>query len=297
MLKLFLLFFLSLSLLPFISCSDDYESFVYAGCSETKYTPGSPYQLNVESLLTSLSKAAESSTYANDTSSTASSADPAYGLFQCRADLPISDCDSCIRSALSQLSALCPAATGGGVQLRSCFLRYDKESFIGKPDNTLLYKRCGGAAAGGYASNIFGMRDAALGSLTTAPPTGGSYRVGGAGYVQAMAQCVGDLSPQECSDCVESAVAQVKAACGFAVGADVYLGKCYLQYWSNGAYPSRHDHVDETGKTLAIIIGILAAVALILVFLSFIRRAGSRGLYSFFYSISLMHPWTKISFI
>ncbi|XP_038976524.1 plasmodesmata-located protein 7-like isoform X2 [Phoenix dactylifera] len=271
--KLYLLFFLSLSFLPFISSSDDYKSFVYAGCSQTKYTPGSPYQLSVESLLTSLSKAAESSTYANFTSS---SAEPAYGLFQCRADLPISNCDSCIHSALSQLSALCPGATGAAVQLRSCFLRYDKESFLGKPDDTLLYKRCGGAAAGGYASDVFGLRDAALGSLTAAPPTGGSYRVGGAGYVQAMAQCVGDLSPKECTDCVESAVAQVKAVCGFAVGADVYLGKCYLQYWSNGVYPSRHNHVDETGKTLAIIIGILAAVALILVFLSFIRRAGGK---------------------
>lgn len=242
MAKLYLLFFLSLSFLPLMSSSDDYKSFVYAGCSQNKYTPGSPYQSNVESLLTSLSEAAGLSTYANFTSSSASSADPAYGLFQCRGDLPISNCDSCINSALSQLSALCPVATGGAVQLRSCFLRYDEESFLGKPDNTLLYKRCGGATPGGYASDVFGLRDAALGSLTTAPPTGGSYRVGGAGYVQAMAQCVGDLSPEECSDCVESAVAQVKAACGFAVGADVYLGKCYLQYWSNGVYPAGHDH-------------------------------------------------------
>ncbi|XP_038973625.1 plasmodesmata-located protein 6 [Phoenix dactylifera] len=286
--KLSLLFLLSLFFLPFISSlddynsvakrKDDYNSFVYAGCSQ-KYTAGSPYQVNVESLLTSLANAAEFSTYANFTSSSASSATPAYGLFQCRADLPISNCDSCIRSALTQLSALCPGAAGAAVQLRSCFLRYDNDSFIGKPDNSLLYKRCGGDAPGGYASDVLGMRDAALGSLTAAPPAGGSYRVGGAGYVQAMAQCVGDLSSKECSDCVESAVAQLKAVCGLAVGADVYLGKCYLQCWSNGGYSSRHGHGGEAGKTLAVVVGLMAGVALIIVFLSFIRRAGNSGKY------------------
>nr|XP_010932572.1 plasmodesmata-located protein 7 isoform X2 [Elaeis guineensis] len=274
-LSLLFLFFL-----PFISSSDDYKysitikkddynSFVYAGCS-LKYTPGSPYQLNVESLLTSLVNAADFSTYANFTSSTASAAAPAYGLFQCRADLPLSNCFSCIRSALNQLSSLCPDAAGATVQLRSCFLRYGNESFLGKPDNTLLYKRCGGDASGGYASDVLGLRDAALGSLTAAR---GSYRVGGAGYVQAMAQCVGDLSAEACSDCVESAVVQLKAVCGFAVGADVYLGKCYLQWWSNsGVSSSRHGHGDR--KTLGIVIGLMVGLVVIIVFLSFIRRAG-----------------------
>ena len=62
--KLSLFCLLFLFFLPFISSSDkrkdDYNSFVYAGCS-LKYTPGSPYQVNVESLLTSLANAAEAS--------------------------------------------------------------------------------------------------------------------------------------------------------------------------------------------------------------------------------------------
>ncbi|OAY79303.1 hypothetical protein ACMD2_00024, partial [Ananas comosus] len=41
------------------------------------------------------------------------------------------------------------------------------------------------------------------------------------------------------------------------------------------AYLVRTLGVDEAGKTLAIIIGLMAAVALIIVFLSFIRRAGN----------------------
>jgi hypothetical protein len=34
---------------------------------------------------------------------------------------------------------------------------------------------------------------------------------------------------------------------------------------------------DESGKTLAIIIGLVAAVAIVIVFLSFLRRAGGVG--------------------
>lgn len=45
--------------------------------------------------------------------------------------------------------------------------------------------------------------------------------------------------------------------------------------------------VDEAGKTLAIIIGLMAAVALIIVFLSFIRRAGNGEFHLHFYSIFL----------
>ncbi|RZR95056.1 hypothetical protein BHM03_00023855 [Ensete ventricosum] len=224
------------------SASDDYTDFVYAGCSQPKYTLGSPYQLNVDSLLTSLANAAAFSSYANFTSSAAGGSFPAYGLFQCRGDLPFSDCESCVRSGLSQLSAFCPSAAGAAVQLRGCFLRYGNDSFLGKPDTSILYKKCGPAAAGGYNSDQLGMRDAALADLTSGA-SGGSYRVGAAGYVQAMAQCVGDQSPKECDDCVAAAVAQLRAVCGFAVAGDVYLGKCYAKYWSNGVYTtSKTDH-------------------------------------------------------
>ncbi|CAL9748462.1 unnamed protein product [Musa acuminata subsp. burmannicoides] len=256
------------------SASDDYTDFVYAGCSQPKYTLGSPYQLNVDSVLTSLANAAAFSSYANFTSSAAGGSFPAYGLFQCRGDLPFSDCDSCVRSGLSRLSAFCPSAAGAAVQLRGCFLRYGNDSFLGKPDTSVLYKKCGPPAAGGYNSDQLGMRDAALADLTSGA-AGGSYRVGAAGYVQAMAQCVGDQSAKECDDCVAGAVAHLRAVCGFAVAGDAYLGKCYAKYWSNGVYTtSKTDHGDEAGKTLAIIIGLMAGVALIIVFLSFLRRAG-----------------------
>ncbi|XP_020681361.1 plasmodesmata-located protein 6-like [Dendrobium catenatum] len=265
------------------STADDSTSFIYAGCSQPKYAPNSPYQYNVESLLTSLDNSASFSSYSNFTSSAASPSPPIYGLFQCRGDLPLPDCSACIRSALSRLSALCPSAASAAVQLRSCYLRYGNDSFLGHPDTALLYKTCSSGLDSGVDSVDFLVsRDGAFSSLTGA---GSSYRVGTAGGVRAEAQCVGDLSGAECSDCVGAAAAQVKASCGGAASGEAYLGKCYIRYYSVGARPyaygnggsggSAGGEHDETGKTLAIIIGLMAGVALIIVFLSFIKRSGN----------------------
>ncbi|CAL9067317.1 unnamed protein product, partial [Musa banksii] len=278
--RLLLIFLFACVAPPSASASDGYTDFVYAGCSQPKCTPGSPYQFNVESLLASLANAAAYSSYANFTSTAAASSSPAYGLFQCRGDLPFSDCHSCVRSALSQLSSLCPSAAGAAIQFRGCFLRYGNDSFLGKADTSVLYKKCGPPAGGGYNSDMLGMRDAALADLTS-DSARGSYRIGAAGYVQAVAQCVGDQSAKHCEDCLAAAVAELRAACGFAVAGDAYLGKCFARYWSNGVYTSKTDHDDEAGKTLAIIIGLIAGVALIIVLLSFLRKAGNYGLLSF----------------
>uniref|UniRef100_J3MD00 Gnk2-homologous domain-containing protein n=1 Tax=Oryza brachyantha TaxID=4533 RepID=J3MD00_ORYBR len=47
--------------------------------------------------------------------------------------------------------------------------------------------------------------------------------------------------------------------------------------YAYGFVPHTYSDHDESGKTLAIIIGLVAAVALVIVFLSFIRRAGGVG--------------------
>ncbi|KAK3159024.1 hypothetical protein QOZ80_2AG0144710 [Eleusine coracana subsp. coracana] len=219
-----------LLLLRTITCDDDSSAFVYAGCSQGRYASGSRYASGVDSVLTSIANSAPSTPYANFTAPTDASL---AGLYQCRSDLPASVCFPCVRAAIARLSSLCAWAAGGAVQLRACFVRYGNDSFLGKQDTTVLFKKCGGApgTAGGAA-----MRDSALGALVAeaAPPEGGGYRAGGSGGVQAMSQCVGDLSAKACSDCVSAAAAQLKAGCGYASAGEVYLGKCYARFWGNG---------------------------------------------------------------
>ncbi|KAG8059518.1 hypothetical protein GUJ93_ZPchr0002g26654 [Zizania palustris] len=210
---------------------DDYFGFVYAGCSQGRYDSGSPYASGVESVLTSVANSAPYSPYGNFTSPSPSSSS-VVGLYQCRSDLPAAVCSGCVRSAISRLSSLCAWAAGGAVQLRTCFVRYGNDTFLGKQDTTVLFKKCGGSP--GDASGA-AMRDSALGALVAAAaPAGGGYRAGGSGGVQAMSQCVGDLDAKACSDCVSAASGQLKSGCGYATAGEVYLGKCYARFWANG---------------------------------------------------------------
>ncbi|CAL5047126.1 unnamed protein product [Urochloa decumbens] len=295
---------------------DDYTGFVYAGCSQARYDPGSQYAADVDTALSSLVNSAGYTSYANYTSPpSASSTGALAAVYQCRSDLPAAVCGGCVKSAATKLSSLCNAAAGAAVQLRACFVRYGNDSFLGKQDTTVLFKKCGGESAGD--TGVVAMRDAALGALgaAAAPGGDGSYRAGAAGYVQAMSQCVGDLGAKACTDCVSAASSQLKAGCGYASAGEVYLGKCYARFWSNAAgggsggvpavgggagtgasngvgggvgganngyayggfVPNTYGQHDESGKTLAIIIGLVAAVAIVIVLLSFVRRAGGVG--------------------
>jgi hypothetical protein len=47
------------------------------------------------------------------------------------------------RSAINMLSSLCSWSAGGTVQLRACFVNYGNDSFLGKQDTAVLFKKCG----------------------------------------------------------------------------------------------------------------------------------------------------------
>ncbi|KAF8021135.1 hypothetical protein BT93_G1536 [Corymbia citriodora subsp. variegata] len=275
-------FLLVLSLLTSPSASDT-NSFVFGGCSQVKYLPGSPYENGVNSILTSFVNNAMFASYNNFTIPTGSipagttSADTIYGVFQCRGDLDQSTCSSCIARAVSQVGTLCTGACGGALQLDGCFVKYDNSTFLGVEDKTVVIKKCG-PGSDNYDSNALARRDAVLGYIGASNGDGGAYkyyRDGWSGDMRAVAQCVQDLSPGECQDCLGEAIGQLKSNCGAARWGDMFLAKCYVRYSEGGDHShADHDHNDddEIEKTLAILIGLIAGVTLVIVFLSFLGK-------------------------
>ncbi|KAJ4824619.1 Plasmodesmata-located protein 6 [Turnera subulata] len=278
---------LSLSLLATPSTSaTTTESFVFGGCSQQKYTPGSAYESNLNSLLTSLVNSAMFTTYNNFTiQSPSSSQNTVYGLFQCRGDLSPGDCGHCVARAIGQLSSLCPVSCGGALQLQGCFLKYDNVTFLGVEDKTEVLRRCGPSV--GYDSDSLTRRDAVLDYVAAGDGSSGAYkpyRTGVSGDVFAAAQCVGDLSAGECQDCLSDAVGRLKTYCGATAWGDLYLAKCYAKFTKGGARSNGggggsndNNNDDEIEKTLAILIGLIAGVALLIVFLSFLRKVCEKG--------------------
>ncbi|XP_057961354.1 plasmodesmata-located protein 7-like [Malania oleifera] len=219
------------------------DSFIYGGCTQLRFTPGSPYESNVNSLLTSLINSATTpSVFAPFNKFTAqgsipsddgAGSGPVYGLYQCRGDLQPSECGQCIVRSVSQLGTLCPNSCGGALQLEGCFIKYDNATFLGVEEKTVVFKKCGPLM--GYNSMALTRRDAVLAYIN-----GGDqfFRVGGSGEIQGMAQCVGDLSTSECQDCLSDAIQRLKTECGAAASGDMFLGKCYARYWEGGDHSS-----------------------------------------------------------
>ncbi|KAJ0043087.1 hypothetical protein Pint_18553 [Pistacia integerrima] len=266
-----LLFLASLFSLSVPSSSSSTDSFLFGGCTEQRYAPDSPYEFNLNSLLTSLVNSATYSSYNNFTILGSSPQDVVYGLYQCRGDLSMPDCATCVARAVSQVGGLCAQTCGGALQLQGCYVKYDNTSFLGVEDKSVVLKKCGPSV--GYEPEAMGRRDAVMAGLANA---GGPYRVGGSGEVQGVAQCVGDLSLDECQDCVSEAIGRLKNDCGTADFGDMFLGKCYARYSTGKGHLALKDHGDKLSndgeKTFAIIIGLLAGVALLIIFLTFIRK-------------------------
>ncbi|KAL3613541.1 Plasmodesmata-located protein 7 [Castilleja foliolosa] len=253
---------ISFQIFSFIPAYSSPDTFLYSGCSQIKYTPDSPYQSNLNSLFTSLVNSATYSSYNKYSVISSSPPDTVYGLYQCRADLSMPDCATCVAQAVTRLGPLCSQTCGGAVQLEGCFVKYDNVSFVGVEDKTVVMKKCG--PSDGIVADELARRDAVLAGLNGA---GGPFRVGGSEDVQGVAQCVGDLSMGQCQDCLTEAIRRLKVECGGAVFGDMFLTKCYASL-------SPHS-VSE--KTFAIVVGLLAGVALVIIFLTFLGRLIGRN--------------------
>lgn len=222
------------------------DTFVFGGCSQLKYTTGSPYEFSVNSMLTSIVNSAAFTTYNNFTIPSSTSQEALYGLFQCRGDLNSADCSRCVARAVSQLGTICPNSCGGALQLEGCFVKYDNTSFLGVEDKTVVVRKCGPSLA--YDSDALTRRDSLLGYLAASDGSYKPYRVGGSGDLSGVAQCVGDLSASECQDCLSDAIGLLKTDCAASRWGDMYLAKCYARYskagdHSNGGNGKRFRHL------------------------------------------------------
>uniref|UniRef100_A0A0D3F856 Gnk2-homologous domain-containing protein n=1 Tax=Oryza barthii TaxID=65489 RepID=A0A0D3F856_9ORYZ len=163
------------------------------------------------------------------------------------------------------------AATGTFIYAGCSPSKYEPNTAFQSNLNSLLSSIASTASSTSRDGAFLSSRDGVLGELQAAA----GYKLSTSGTVQGVAQCLGDVPANDCTACLAEAVGQLKGACGTALAADVYLAQCYVRYWANGYYfRSNSDNSgDDVGRTVAIIIGILAGLALLVVFISFLRKA------------------------
>ncbi|GMI69269.1 plasmodesmata-located protein 1, PLASMODESMATA-LOCATED PROTEIN 1A [Hibiscus trionum] len=279
------LHFLYVSLFPITILGGFFTSFttaadntnlVFKGCADQKFQDASEvYLQNLKSLMSTLVSQSSEKPF----SAASSGADPyaITGLYQCRGDLTITQCYTCVSRIPEMSDKLCGKAVAARVQLTGCYLRYEIVGFKQVPGTEFLYKACGSSKASG--TEFESRRDAAFNTAENGVKSGGNslFYAGQYQSVYVLGQCEGDLGTSDCGDCVKSAFETAKNGCGDSVSGQVYLHKCYISYsyHSNGvptiSSPSGTGTRQSTQRTVAIAVGGVAAVGFIIVCLMFLK--------------------------
>ncbi|TVU01626.1 hypothetical protein EJB05_52899, partial [Eragrostis curvula] len=182
---------------------------IYADCpSNTNYTRGSAFQVNLDALLSSLpGAAAASSGYAENVVGTA----PDQAC-TCRGDVNASDCRACLDAAVRDMATKCTAGEKSAMLVyEACLLRHSNANFFGALDTSLMV----------WLSNTPNTTQPArftwtLGTLMTDLKAKAAYAsprmfaVGSAALtpslnIYGMVQCTRDLVADDCNRCLATA--------------------------------------------------------------------------------------------
>lgn len=281
-LSLYLFFIIITSFPSLTTPAADYTKLVYKGCADQKFQdPSGIYSQNLKSLYDSLLPQSSKKPFSSATAGDGPNA--ITGLYQCRGDLSTAQCSDCIAKIPDIAAKLCGRAVAARVQLHGCYLRYEVAGFKQVSGTQLLYKTCGSIRAQG--TGFEERRNTAFEMVEEGVKSGSSlFYTGSYQSVYVLGQCEGDLSPDDCGDCVKNAVEKVGDECGDGISGQVYLQKCYVSYsyYPNGVpgiSSSSSDDKEGTGgknhtqRTVAIAVGGIAALGFLIVCLLFVRSA------------------------
>ncbi|XP_020589870.1 cysteine-rich receptor-like protein kinase 10 isoform X2 [Phalaenopsis equestris] len=203
-----------LSLFPSPATADP----LYYICGSTRnFTTSSIYSSNLNVLLSTLSSNASATGFATFTKG--SIPDRVAGLILCRGDTDITNCRSCIYTAISDIQQLCPNQKDATIWYDFCLLRYSNQNFLYAPDVTSnikvfmynsqnvsadqlpLFETITPALMGNTS-------DLAVRNTSLLFATGQTLLSTG-DNIYGLVQCVRDLTANDCRTCLQDSVNQI----------------------------------------------------------------------------------------
>ncbi|XXG61857.1 hypothetical protein AAC387_Pa05g0353 [Persea americana] len=249
-----------------ISASDIYD-FVYKDCAKQTFTNSNGFQDTLTSLFNSFSTQSSTTHFYKTSSGAGQTA--VSGLYQCRSDLAFADCNTCVSRVPQMATSLCGDAVAAQIQLAGCSIQYSLAGYPQVSGTQMQYKVCGSSEA-----TFQEKRDKAFSQLEAGFAGGSDFYATTFESVYVMGQCEGDLSGGDCGECVKEALQQAEEVCGRAVSGQIYLFRCYIsyKYYPNGVSGDESSGSgQDTGKTVAIVIGGAFALFFVVSSLLFIR--------------------------
>ena len=243
--KLIFPFILAISILNFAITKAQNTHFLYQVCSKYKFTANSTYQLDLKTLLSSLSSKADGNTeFYNNTVTGKSPSYTIYGLYMCRGDVPSQLCAECVGNASQRLSTNteCSLSVAAVMWYDECMVRYSNESFFsrvtvapGYPGyvlasptnmtdqqsfNRLLYdtlnETADEAAKAPIGAKKFATKEAQISIFQN---------------LYCLAQCTPDLSPKDCRSCLNGLInSDLPRCCAGKQGGRVLYPNCNIRF-------------------------------------------------------------------
>ncbi|KAJ7955475.1 cysteine-rich repeat secretory protein 3 [Quillaja saponaria] len=276
-----LVFFTHLEPIPLAESAPDFTTLIYKGCAKQAFSdPTGLYSQALSALFGSLVSQSTKAKFFKTTSGSGQTS--INGLFQCRGDLSNSDCYNCVSNLPVLTDKLCGRTIAARVQLSGCYILYEVSGFTQISGFEMLYKTCGATNVAG--SGFEERRDTAFSVLENGVASGHGFYTTNYQSVYVLGQCEGDVGDSDCGECVKSAVQRAQVECGSSISGQIYLHKCFISYsyYANGI-PRRSSSSttslsspsagtgQNTGKTVAIILGGAAGVGFLVIFLLFAR--------------------------
>nr|XP_027191279.1 cysteine-rich receptor-like protein kinase 6 isoform X2 [Cicer arietinum] len=213
--------------------------FIYQYCSSNRTTSNTSFQLNLHTLLSSLSSKATTNTntkFYNTTFIGNNPFDTIYGMFMCRGDVPSQLCQQCIVNATQRLSLQCSLSKEGVVWYEECMAWYsttfifstmatttpniyllntDKVSNI-KNFMSLLFSTMNKTAnEASFGDTKFASNENTISKFQT---------------LYCLAQCTPNLSPHDCRTCLSGLIDELPICCEGRIGGRVLNPSCNIRY-------------------------------------------------------------------
>ncbi|KAK9155889.1 hypothetical protein Sjap_003369 [Stephania japonica] len=230
------MFFLIFTCLVLLQSFSTAEELILNSCNiTTNFTSSNQFWTNLNLLLLPSPVSNSSRTGFFNTSSIGASPNTVYSLMQCRGDISMEDCSTCLNSAKVEIISQCSKVNRAVLRFENCLLRYSDIDFFSKisisPMNLM--------ASANLATNSVVLNrqvGALIKNLTADAASNNSrFQIGLINYtntenIYGMAQCTGDLSERDCLSCLQNMIQEVSSQCRNKEGCRAVCASCIVRY-------------------------------------------------------------------
>ncbi|XVF27804.1 hypothetical protein REPUB_Repub14bG0140300 [Reevesia pubescens] len=203
----------------------------------TNYTRNSPYQRNLNFLLSSFQSNSTRETGFYNLTVGQHPPDIVYGLFLCRGDVTKEICKECVTTASGEILRLCPNQKAALIYYDECTLRYSNRSFFSEWDRepSLQLLNTGNVSQPDRFMQLLGNTMNDIAKRAANDQSGKKYATEEANFTSfqnlyTLAQCTSDLSASNCGTCLQTAISYLPSCCLGKQGGRVVFPSCNVRY-------------------------------------------------------------------